>query len=46
MNLIQLQKAGYPMAADDLTLEEWYDLGRVRVAIEPPLNCPLMGGAK
>lgn len=26
--LRQLQKAGYPFAANDLTLEEWEDLGR------------------
>ncbi|MCK9254089.1 MAG: hypothetical protein M0P55_15170 [Clostridiales bacterium] len=43
MNLLQLQKAGYPLRADDLTLEEWYDLGRVRAALEQPAACPLMG---
>lgn len=42
MNLAALQDAGYPLRANDLTLEEWYDLARLREAIKPPLTCPLM----
>jgi len=41
MNLFTLQQAGYPLAADDLTLEEWFDLGRVRTALEPAAGCPI-----
>jgi hypothetical protein len=29
-----LQKAGYPFKANDLTLEEWQDLGEVNELIE------------
>jgi hypothetical protein len=43
INLYQLQQAGYPFAADDLTLEEWTDLGRIRSALEQQQRCPLMG---
>ena len=25
----RLQQAGYPLTANDLTLEEWFDLGRI-----------------
>jgi hypothetical protein len=30
LRLADLQFAGYPLAANDLTLEEWFDLGRVK----------------
>jgi len=42
IRLYNLQKAGYPLYADDLTLEEWEDLGRVREALAPPFFCPFM----
>jgi hypothetical protein len=29
-----LQKAGYPLMANDLTLEEWFDLGRVKESLD------------
>ncbi len=34
--LYQLQKAGYPFAADDLTLEEWYGLAEMVAALDAP----------
>jgi len=43
MNIHTLQQAGYPLTADDLTLEEWFDLGRIRTALEPQQACPLQG---
>jgi len=43
LNLYGLQQAGYPFEADDLTLEEWQDLGRIRTAMEPATGCPMMG---
>lgn len=32
--LRQLKKAGYPFGANDLTLEEWMDLGQVEETME------------
>ena len=32
----QLQEAGYPIAANDLTLDEWMDLGIVRRMLAAP----------
>jgi len=40
-----LQRGGYPFAANDLTLEEWVDLGMVREAISPQ-GCPMMSTKK
>lgn len=40
-HLYALQMAGYPLQADDLTLEEWLDLGRVRQTLDPPTHCPM-----
>ncbi|SDP78019.1 hypothetical protein [Desulforhopalus singaporensis] len=37
-----LQKAGYPFEADDLSLDEWMDLGRIRELLESKPVCPLM----
>jgi hypothetical protein len=34
MNLRTLQAAGYPFTANDLTLEEWSDLGLVKEAFK------------
>jgi hypothetical protein len=31
-----LQTAGYPLAADDLTLDEWIDLGRLKECLTRP----------
>lgn len=42
LNLRTLQKAGYPFGANDLTLEEWSDLGQVKEALKPALTCPLL----
>jgi hypothetical protein len=42
-NLVALQDGGYPLEKDDLTLEEWVDLGRMRDVLEPRIACPLIG---
>jgi hypothetical protein len=34
LQIISLQNAGYPFGADDLTLEEWHDLGHLRKQLE------------
>jgi len=34
LDIRRLQKAGYPFEANDLTLEEWDDLGTVNELIE------------
>jgi len=31
-----LRRAGYPLAADDLTCEEWVDLGRLEQCLQTP----------
>ena len=33
-NLRKLRKAGYPFGANDLTLEEWLDMGLVEETVE------------
>lgn len=38
LRLRMLKIAGYPLAADDLTLEEWIDLGRLEQCLETPLK--------
>lgn len=35
LGLIKLQRAGYPFKANDLTLEEWHDLGEMKRQLEP-----------
>lgn len=40
--LRSLQIGGYPLAADDLSLEEWMDLGRLKQTLEPSPTCPMM----
>ena len=42
LHLAALQRGGYPLDADDLTLEEWVDLGRIKEALKPTITCPLM----
>jgi hypothetical protein len=42
LGLLELQKGGYPFVANDLTLEEWVDLGRVKMALKTNSTCPLM----
>jgi len=42
LHLSALQKGGYPFSADDLTLEEWVDLGQLKEALKPALSCPLL----
>ena len=39
-----LQEVGYPLAADDLSLEEWLDLARLKRALKTKANhaCPLI----
>lgn len=32
----RLRQAGYPLAAGDLTYEEWLDLGRLEQCLETP----------
>lgn len=34
MSIHLLQRAGYPLAADDLSLQTWTDLGILRAAID------------
>ncbi|MFW5490433.1 MAG: hypothetical protein ACNI3A_18750 [Desulfovibrio sp.] len=34
LGLVNLQGAGYPLHANDLTLEEWTDLARVKTWLE------------
>jgi hypothetical protein len=46
MNMVTLQQAGYPMTADDLGREEWFDLAQVKGVLEPRFQCPLMAGKK
>jgi hypothetical protein len=43
LNLVALQHGGFPVQADDLTLEEWVDLGRMKETLRPSITCPLMG---
>jgi len=33
LRINHLQQAGYPLRANDLTLEEWYDLGDLKKAL-------------
>ena len=41
IELYGLQRGGYPFAADDLTLDEWQDLGKIRQALEhQPTKAP------
>ena len=40
-----MQSGGYPLAADDLTMEEWIDLGQVKRTLEPAV-CPIMGSTE
>lgn len=38
-----MQMGGYPWEPDDLTQEEWIDLGRLNEALAPPpAACPLL----
>lgn len=38
-----MQMGGYPFGKNDLTLEEWGDLGRINEAMTPPAApCPLL----
>ncbi len=34
LRVLMLQEAGYPLQANDLELEEWEDLGRVKTALK------------
>jgi len=43
LHMAALQKGGYPIKADDLTLTEWVDLGRLKDVLKPPQQCPMMG---
>lgn len=36
LQLRALQQAGYPFDADDLTYDEWLDLGRVNEILKKP----------
>jgi hypothetical protein len=38
LRLKALQDGGYPLERDDLTLEEWQDLGRIRYELEHRKN--------
>lgn len=42
-----LRMGGFPMPADDLTLDEWMDLGRITQALDSRMGgCPLTGGKR
>lgn len=43
LELRALQRGGYPFARDDLSLEEWVDLGNIKAALEPGPVCPVAG---
>ena len=45
LELRALQRGGYPFARDDLSLEEWIDLGNLARALEPGPVCPVTGRA-
>jgi hypothetical protein len=34
LHIHALRRAGYPLSADDLTLEEWIDLGRLSACLQ------------
>ena len=36
IELLAMQRGGYPFQADDLTRDEWIDLGRLKEALEKP----------
>lgn len=36
LNYRLLQKAGFPLKANDLTYEEWLDLGKINIWLETP----------
>jgi hypothetical protein len=40
--LHRLQKAGYPLAANDLTIDEWMDLGRIADKLSGGNRCPVL----
>jgi hypothetical protein len=42
LHIKAMQDGGYQYAPDDLTVEEWMDLGQVKLALAPRLTCPLM----
>jgi len=42
LNTYGLQQGGYPFRADDLTLTEWCDLGRLAKILNPNRGCPAM----
>jgi hypothetical protein len=45
MGLYNLQKSGYPFRANDISYQEWMDLGRVRQIFDARnIGCPMMGG--
>lgn len=41
-----LQSAGFPLSADDLGYEEWFDFARIHQVLNPPHVCPFIGGKK
>jgi len=42
IRIYNLQKAGYPFQADDLEVEEWEDLAKVKSVYEVQQFCPFM----
>ena len=44
LQLRTLRAAGYPMQANDITYQEWMDLGRLCLQFDQMGGCPLMGG--
>lgn len=42
LRLRNLQLGGYPLGQDDLTVEEWIDLGQFKAALAPAPMCPMM----
>lgn len=42
LRIYNMQNAGYPFDRNDLTVEEWLDLGVIKQMLNPAI-CPFMG---
>jgi hypothetical protein len=45
MRVYNLQQGGYPFRKNDLSIEEWEDLGRMKMKLNPAF-CPFFGDGK
>lgn len=46
LHVLAMQAGGYQYERNDLSQEEWIDLGRVKRELDPPTLCPLMTKGK